>query len=383
VLDSGKGPQTTSRRTIVADATLADRFDPAANSLGVLRLGLAVVVAVSHALALATGNQPNLRSTLIGELAVDAFFVISGFLVARSYLRLGSLRRFAWHRFLRIMPAYWVCLLLTAFVAAPLAALITGRDTRPLFTAEGETAQGYVLDNSVLLMGQFGIAGLPAGGTLEPGVWNGSLWTLFYEACCYALLAGLGAAGVLGRRRWALLVALGGTWAVVTAQAAGLAVVPTEILPGFVLMFLLGAAGHVLARWVPIGALPAAASLVVVLVVMLLLTDYRPLGAVPFAYLCLWAVVRLPVRRDVAWDLSYGVYIYHWPIQQLALMAGAESLSPPAFVAMTLAISAAVAALSWVSTERPALACKNAAWVTGPFPFRIRRRATPAPRRSG
>jgi peptidoglycan/LPS O-acetylase OafA/YrhL len=205
------------------------------------------------------------------------------------------------------MPAFWVCLLLTAFVAAPLAATATGRAAGSVFTADTDPADGYVINNIALMMRQFGIAGLPDGATTEPGVWNGSLWTLFYEACCYAVLAGLGAVGVLGRRRWALLVALAGTWAVVTAQAGGLAVVPTEILPGFALM-------------------------------------------------------SLPVRHEPAWDLSYGVYIYHWPIQQVAPMSGADSLAPVAFVGVTLLLVAAAAALSWVSTERPALAWKNAAW---------------------
>jgi hypothetical protein len=48
-----------------------------------------------------------------------------------------------------------------------------------------------------------------------------------------------------------------------------------------------------------------------------------------------------------------------------ALMAGAAALHPATFVCFMLAGAAVAAALSWVSTERPALARKDAAWVTG------------------
>ena len=56
-----------------------------------------------------------------GSLAVDAFFVLSGFLVARSYLQLHSVGRYAWHRALRILPGFWVALVVTAAIVAATA----------------------------------------------------------------------------------------------------------------------------------------------------------------------------------------------------------------------------------------------------------------------
>jgi peptidoglycan/LPS O-acetylase OafA/YrhL len=342
--------------------SLAERFDPRANALDVIRLTLATIVAVAHALEARTHDQPRLGGTLVGDLAVDGFFVISGFLVARSYLRLGSLRRFAWHRFLRIMPAFWVCLALTAFVAAPLGAILVGRSAGSVFTADSESSLDYLGQNATLLIRRFGIAGLPAG-TGTPEVWNGSLWTLFYEACCYALLAVLGVCGILGRRRWAILLGIVTVWAVIALRAAGHEVVPQQLLPRFVLLFLLGTAGHIFAARIRLhGGLAGIAAGFVVLST-LIADDYRILGALPFAYLCLWLIVALPSRRPLPWDLSYGVYIYHWPIQQLCLMADA-TIPPALFVIMALILAGGAAALSWVTTERPALRHKDATWVT-------------------
>ena len=112
---------------LMAGPTLASRFDARNNALWSLRLALATVVAIVHVQELGWREQPLLGHTLLGDLAVDGFFVISGFLVTRSALRLSSLRRFAWHRALRIMPGFWVCLAFTAFVAAPIVAVQRSR----------------------------------------------------------------------------------------------------------------------------------------------------------------------------------------------------------------------------------------------------------------
>jgi peptidoglycan/LPS O-acetylase OafA/YrhL len=100
-------------------ARLADAFDPRHNALAALRLGFAGLVALAHAWSVGFGHQPRIGQTDVSALAVDGFFVLSGFLVARSWLRLQSFRRYAWHRFLRIMPGFWVCLVVTAAVVAP------------------------------------------------------------------------------------------------------------------------------------------------------------------------------------------------------------------------------------------------------------------------
>jgi peptidoglycan/LPS O-acetylase OafA/YrhL len=89
-------------------ATVEQRFDRRRNNFDSLRLFFAGLVAVAHGIAIHTGDQPQWGASTLGDFGLDGFFILSGFLVTRSYLSLGSLPRFSWHRLLRIMPAFWV-----------------------------------------------------------------------------------------------------------------------------------------------------------------------------------------------------------------------------------------------------------------------------------
>src|ERR1700716_4125662 len=83
--------------------------------------GIAVLmVVITHFASLSTANYHYFYSGLLG---VDIFFVLSGFLITSILLQEFerthwiSLKRFYARRFLRLMPAYWACLLFLHFVA--------------------------------------------------------------------------------------------------------------------------------------------------------------------------------------------------------------------------------------------------------------------------
>jgi peptidoglycan/LPS O-acetylase OafA/YrhL len=347
---------TLPRRHAAATPSLAAAFDPRSNALAVIRLGLAGLVALTHATEIGFGRQATIGSTEVGELAVDAFFVLSGFLVCRSLLRLDSTGRYAWHRFLRIAPGFYACLLVSALVVAPLAAVIAGRSPLSVLTGP-DSAPSYLLNNAALLMRQFGIAGLPDTAHV-PDVIDGSLWTLFYEALCYGLLAVLGLLGVL-RRRPRLLAVVAGIWGLTVLDALGTNPLGSQYLLRFTLVFLLGAAGFVLADRIPVHPALAGSAAVVLLAALLLTDHYRALAAPALAYLCLYATVRLPLRRNPSRDLSYGLYIYHWPVLQLLAMLGAAGLGPVPFAVLGVGLALLAALASWTFVEGPALALKD------------------------
>lgn len=344
--------------------TLDATFDPRRNSLAMLRLLLATAVAVTHAQNNGFGWQSSIGRTELGQVAVDGFFVISGLLVTRSYLSLQSLPRFAWHRFLRIMPGFWACLLVTSFVMAPIVALYETGSATAAFAGQ-DSAFGYVARNSALLMQQFGIDGLLEGGPGE-GVFNGALWTLFYEAVCYVLLAGLGAWGLLTRRIWVVGALTASLWLALILSQFGLWTTTSTtatFVPRFGFLFLLGACAWLYRARLPISAALAALSLALLTVALVTLSDYRPLGGAALAYLVVWATVRAPLRWTPRTDLSYGMYIYHWPVQQVMVLAGLQALGTSAFVLLSLTLAAAGAFGSWHLVETRALRHKDAAWV--------------------
>jgi len=336
--------------------TLRQGYDPRRNNFDLIRLVLAALVAVSHGIVMHTGTQPQWGISTLGDFAVDGFFVLSGFLVVSSYLRLRSFFRFSWHRVLRIMPGFWACLLLVALVVAPIAALLQGLPASTPFV-QTPTAFHFLTANAGLLVNDYGIAGLLADNP-TPYIFIGSLWTLALEAMCYVALAGLGLLGVL-RHRWVVLGITVLVWVLASVQSFGVAVPLGDNILRMLLMFFLGACAHLFADRMPLHWAVLIAAITLFVVSAVSLDNYRVAGAAAFVYLLLYAAVRLPFPVRLRVDLSYGVFMYHWPLQQLMVLTAAFALPTWAFVAVSLAVTVPVALASWHVVEHPALRRKD------------------------
>lgn len=337
--------------------TLAHTFDARRNSFDALRLVLAGLVVIDHGVILQSGGVHTVNGTALGEFAVDGFFVLSGFLVCRSYLRLNSLPRFVWHRVVRIMPGFWACLLVTAFIVAPLVAILEGKPFTAAFTGE-PSALRYVVVNAALVMNQFDIAGLLAANPI-PLTFDGSLWTLIFEALCYALLAGLGVLGVLGRQRWIVLAAVLGLYSLTILQTLGFDTVGGVLLVRLALMFFLGSAAWLFADRVPMTTALAGAAAALFTFSIFFADPYRLLGAAAFTYLIMWLGTSIPWKVHVRTDLSYGMYIYHHLALQVLMLTAAARLPTPLFVVLGVLVTLLPSAASWFVVEKPALSRKN------------------------
>ena len=176
--------------------------------------------------------------TSLGEIALLGFFVISGFLITRSAERLPA-GRYLWHRALRILPGYWVCLLVVGLVVAPSVALVEHVTVRGTVTApDGSLA--YVLNNCCLAIRQSNIGGLllntPFGRMTGQKAFDGSRWTLMYEALCYLAVAALAATAILrpGRPRYPVRRGRTGP-----SSGISFTVVPLELHPLIYLSYML------------------------------------------------------------------------------------------------------------------------------------------------
>lgn len=346
---TGKDPDSN----MLVCVTLADAYaNRRPNLLNAIRLVLAVGVIFWHSIGLSgsTLNAPAQITGMFGSVFVDGFFAVSGFLILRSWLRDPSARNFLAARFLRIFPAFWACLIVTAFGFAPLAAVLSSG------THTGVSSDNalYVFRNLALWIFQYGIE-----GTLQdvayPNVWNGSLWTLSWEFLCYLAVLAFGLLK-LWTRRWPVCIAFGIVWlATVVGVDERLHSDIVDSALRFALMFLAGCLlaqfqNHIRVTWV---AVLASAAIVAG---SAWLPDYRVLGALPLAYV-LVGVGALVSRRRLSLrnDISYGMYIYAFPVQQMLATLGAANGDPVLFGTLAALLTAPFAILSWVMVERPAL----------------------------
>jgi peptidoglycan/LPS O-acetylase OafA/YrhL len=312
---------------------------------------------VAHGFYLSgAGTGPSFQGENLGGWAVFGFFTISGYLITASRFA-NPLGRYLVLRVARIYPAFVVCLLLTAGVFAPIAWAAEGRGWTGFLTTP-TTPPAYLLENLALRINAYDVAGTPSG-VPYPGAWNGSLWTLYFEFLCYLFVGLLICLPVVGRHRWLVVVAFVVSvlaWA--TVDAWGPDAYPDLVLLARLLpAFLGGAVVQVAVRRVPLRTPFALAAIAVAAVVVATVDHWGTQAASPLiAYALLWLATVVPspavARRH---DISYGVYIYAFPIQQLLVYAGAHRLGLVAYDVLAALATAALAVVSWRLVERPAL----------------------------
>ena len=287
------------------------------------------------------------------DIAVNLFFVMSGFLIAASWINSRSTLDFAAKRVLRIFPALAVSTLFTTFVVGPLATELSLVD----YLVDTQTA--LYLSNMALIT-QFHLPGVFSDNPF-PDTVNGSIWTLPYEVLMYATLMLLGLLKLFGR-------------------IAVLAVPLVLILFHFYLAPQFGFESDILRKATRLGMffyfgsalylyrqhLPWNWKVALLLLVFSLLTArtdwWLLVHVLTLPYLTLYlAHLKVPYlsRFGKHGDFSYGIYIFSFPLQQLMMHWLGPQLSLPAFMVLSMTASIAVAAASWYLIESPALRLKR------------------------
>lgn len=319
------------------------------NSLNAVRLCLAAAVILAHSWPLG-GYGANAMERL-GAVGVDGFFALSGFLIAGSRVR-NDFRTYITRRARRIFPGFWGCLLVTGFVFAPLGGIIGGHGWNPAHSLS------YVLDNATLWMTNPAIGGTLAGAP-NPGMWNGSLWTLMYEFAAY-LLCGAALGIVWVRRNLVTSAAIATvalpvlSWWVGDLPGTGHMLTSALRLFSF---FAVGVLAYALRdRLHTTTPLTIAA---VACVTVLGITDESALNLlspIPLTYALLHIGNTWKTSIAAKEDHSYGLYVYGWSVQQVLGMLGLGALVPvPVFAAVSFACTLPLALASWRLVERPAM----------------------------
>lgn len=341
--------------------TLAQAYENGVDNFLLLRFLAAAFVIFGHSYAV-TGKphhgdfiaRAGWGSGLYtGSIAVDMFFVISGFLVSGSYVKRANLEFFLKSRALRILPAYVCCIVLSMFV---LGAIFTELPLHEYFHTQGTWDYIYVnLQLSAPLI--WNLPGVFVHNFM-PNVVNGSIWTLPAEVRMYVWVAILGALGVL-QRRWlansvfAALMLIG-TFA---PDYVPLVLHPSHLrLAG---MFLAGGICYVNRAWIPLHSTFLAILIAVAIIAhSTLFFPYAFCAAL--VYFCFWfAYVPNFHFFNGFGDYSYGVYLWGFPVQQAVSLLIGGATRPRWNFLLSLPIALLLAIASWHWIEKPALRLKS------------------------
>lgn len=328
----------------------------AQTSFDALRWIFAVAVILAHSFALLRLADPleaysGLRYDF-GKLGVTGFFAISGYLITASWMRKPDPIRFVKARVLRIMPGFVTALLFSVLVAALVAAL-------PLeFLFHLETWR-WILRNALLIGASFGakLQGAFPDNPLPQGA-NGSLWTLTFEIRCYAVVLFLGLLGIRRRKAAVLLSVVALTtiyFARIFFQSQQFSFQYLEVCLAFAMGALVMVSGF------RVGGMIFAAALVVACTATILHWPgdrwfYAPLQlAIALGVLGIALSPWLTRLASTSGDYSYGLYVYAFPLQQLAIALLGTHATPWIVFILTLASVLPIAMLSWHFLEKPAL----------------------------
>ena len=337
--------------------TVGKPFDSRHNSLNLIRLCLALLVLFAHTYFLiGQPTGPTYGGLHGGEWAVAAFFALSGYLIAGSAMRHAT-GTYLLNRAARIIPGYYVCLVIMVTVFAPITYL-SENGTLSGYLTTATTPFNYLLENMLFRGPLYPIAETPAH-IPWPYAWNGSLWTLYFELICYVVMAVMCQFAVVKKSPWPmLLMFLGSVWVYANSATIGVYFESSYVfssLSKLLPLFLGGALVCVVGEWVGMHRWFGIGSTLAALALMKFIPLWGGQLAAPLlAYALLWISSWLPQPRFVRDnDLSYGTYVYAFPVQQLLAVFGLSALSSWMFTVIAAAVTLPMAYLSWRHVEQP------------------------------
>ena len=335
------------------------------NNFDFLRFFLAVTVLFSHSYPLLTGTrltEPLYRATRgqmeAGAAAVDGFFVISGFLIAQSWMQGRGLADFIRKRFLRIYPGLAAALLFCVLVVGPL----TGVNLAAY--CHDPAAWRYVWSPLLLWNVQPGLPGVFLHNPFAGAV-NGSLWTIPYELKCYVPVVVLGLLGLYRRRAFVLLLFVC-VFSFYNAEPFlplrhFHALLDRDFLPRLVTYYLAGMTAYFYREKLPHSRRLLACSLFALAATFQwgLSLTLPVFGTYCLLHLAFSRTLRLQSFARFG-DISYGLYLYAFPVQQLLVCRLPHALSPLTLFLLALPCTCLLAALSRRWVERPFLKRRTA-----------------------
>jgi peptidoglycan/LPS O-acetylase OafA/YrhL len=327
------------------------------NNLNLLRLIAALMVLYAHSFAFYGKPAAGfLGLNTYGGLGINIFFVISGYLIVKSWTFNPSPINFLMKRSLRIFPALIVVVLISMFLLGPIFTTLSLKDyfLHPLFP-------GYI--KNIILKPVFYLPGVLEHARV-PSAINGSLWSLPVEFFMYLVVMGLGMLFKGGRLIYAAATAVFAAIVVFWCwkDAQPVVVYGTDVRDIFTtgIYFLIGAcyAKFGLERWFSLSGVFLLLLLTIILAPYSSVSNFLMWITLPYVVLA-YGLSRswLGSLVNKIGDCSYGVYIYAFPVQQFVLLTNPD-IGYGTYLLVTILITVGLGYCSWHLIEKRALKYK-------------------------
>ena len=287
------------------------------NNLDLVRIFAALMVIFGHSFALSFNQEYTepfnylFPFTYSGSIAVKVFFFISGVLVTNSLISSGNIAKFSVARFFRIYPAFAFTIVVSSLLIGPIA---YQGELSQYFSSSG--FKDYIT-HSLHFDTQYFIEGVFVGNK-DNGSINGSLWTIALEISAYFVV--LSAYIFTGFKNKAISSAI----------CMFVIIMPLTSIEGFNFIIERNSEAFLLPSIFALGSLYAINKDKIIVdwkiplaFFILYKTSYSPyLSQFTFyAGLCtsiLYFSTFKTIRNiKIRHDISYGIYLWGFPIQQL------------------------------------------------------------------
>lgn len=336
------------------------KVDMKNNAFDFVRLIAAIMVVFGHSGYLYGSKEigweakyfDNMHS---GTLAVWIFFAVSGFLVTRSWHRSEGIVDFILKRAKRIYPGFWVALFLSGTLFVPLWYYIKQGTLDNFLEVNGLDLWKFL---TVSLDGEIHSQSV---GKVAIDMVNGPLWTIHHELRAYLALGVIGLAGMLtASKKWfVLIVAI--FFQIVRACYSYIPEFKDFYNSWFgderILMFLaIFFWGVAISQYFSKNTINLSAFSISILLILLgTKFDFLPL-VFPFCFaysiisLCFLTPFK-NISKKIG-DLSYGIYLYHWPVRLTLQMLGVQEMGMWWLFGLDLICTVPFALLSWNLIEK-------------------------------
>jgi peptidoglycan/LPS O-acetylase OafA/YrhL len=335
------------------------------NSFDILRLLLAIFVLVSHSIVIGKYREAILVDIGLdplspGSFAVYSFFVISGVLITRSGVNSSNVGSFIKKRLLRIFPGYWAALIFGGLIVTPLLYKISGLGFSTYFSSYVVEYISYIYQNIAGDV-QFRYIG-PLFDSLPTKVLNGSLWTLIHELRMYMIIALMMVFGVVSKVRYHFIlfgicffINILGHSTIFPYHKELTTILDSKEIHTLIFgtYFFAGALFYHFYTKIYFNWLLFTLA-IFTFVGSLMFNVYPIFGPFLLAYMTLFLAIILPFRDVVAkiGDLSYGIYIYAFPIQLLLVSLSVHLQGYLIYTLSSILFTAIISYLSYHLLEK-------------------------------